>query len=52
MQFFPGAYLGTPLSLEGRAQTRIYTKVIEGQAEERTAYEVSVMQLVHDGEEP
>ena len=44
--------VGTPLALEGRVQSRIYTKVIEGQAEERTAYEVSVMQLVHDGEEP
>ena len=44
--------VGDHLALEGRLQSRIYTKVIEGQAEERTAYEVSVMQLVHDGEEP
>ena len=44
--------VGSPLALEGRVQSRIYTKVIEGQAEERTAYEVSVMQRVKDEEEP
>lgn len=44
--------VGSPLALEGRVQSRVYTKVVEGQAEERTAYEVSVMQLVKDEEEP
>ena len=37
--------VGSQLSLEGRIQSRIYSKVIDGQTEERTAYEVSVMQL-------
>jgi primosomal replication protein N len=37
--------VGTPLALEGRFQSRAYTKVIDGQAQERTAYEVSVMHL-------
>ena len=40
--------VGSPLALEGRVQSRIYTKVVDGQAEERTAYEVSVMQLVKE----
>lgn len=40
--------VGDSLSLEGRVQSRVYTKVIEGCAQERTAYEVSVMHLVED----
>ena len=40
--------VGSPLALEGRVQSRAYTKVVDGQAEERTAYEVSVMQLVKE----
>ena len=44
--------VGDTLTLEGRVQSRIYTKVIEGEAQERTAYEVSVMHLLDDGEEP
>lgn len=40
--------VGETLSLEGRVQSRIYTKVVEGCAQERTAYEVSVMHLVED----
>lgn len=36
---------GSPLSLEGRVQSRIYTKVVDGEATERTAYEVSIMHL-------
>lgn len=43
--------VGSQLQLEGRIQSRIYSKVIDGQAEERTAYEVSVMQLCSDEEE-
>ncbi len=45
--------VGSQICLEGRIQSRIYSKVINGQAEERTAYEVSVMQLcpVEEGEE-
>ena len=38
--------VGTPLALEGRVQSRVYTKVIEGGAYERTAFEVSVMHLL------
>jgi len=38
--------VGDPLALEGRVQSRIYTKVVEGCAEERTAFEVSVMHLM------
>ena len=37
--------VGDPLRLEGRLQSRVYTKVLEGRAEERTAFEVSVMRL-------
>lgn len=40
--------VGDVLSLEGRVQSRKYTKVVEGCAQERTAYEVSVMHLVED----
>jgi len=38
--------VGDPLALEGRVQSRVYTKVVEGCAEERTAFEVSIMHLV------
>ena len=38
--------VGDPLALEGRVQSRVYTKVVEGCAEERTAFEVSVMHLM------
>lgn len=38
--------VGDPLALEGRVQSRIYTKVVEGCAEERTAFEVSIMHLM------
>ena len=37
--------VGDPLVLEGRIQSRIYTKVIGDLSEIRTAYEVSIMQL-------
>ncbi len=40
--------VGEVLSLEGRVQSRVYTKVVEGCAQERTAFEVSVMHLVED----
>ena len=40
--------VGETLSLEGRVQSRAYTKVIEGCAQERTAFEVSVMHLLDD----
>ena len=42
--------VGDCLSLEGRVQSRIYTKVIEGCAQERTAYEVSIMHLLEPQE--
>ena len=40
--------VGEALSLEGRVQSRAYTKVVEGCAQERTAYEVSIMHLVEN----
>ena len=43
--------VGDTLSLEGRVQSRIYTKVTDWGAEERTAYEVSIMHLLKQ-EEP
>ena len=43
--------VGDTLALEGRVQSRIYTKVLEGCVQERTAYEVSVMHLL-EPEEP
>ena len=43
--------VGDCLDLEGRVQSRIYTKVLEGCVQERTAYEVSVMHLL-EPEEP
>jgi len=38
--------VGDPLRLEGRLQSRGYTKVIDGTPQERTAFEVSVMRLL------
>ena len=43
--------VGDVLALEGRVQSRIYTKVVDGAPQERTAYEVSVMHLL-EPEEP
>ena len=40
--------VGDPLALEGRVQSRSYTKVVEGRAEERTAFEVSIMHLLEE----
>ena len=37
--------VGDPLHLTGRLQSRTYTKLLEGHAEERTAFEVSIMSL-------
>lgn len=38
--------VGDPLALEGRVQSRVYTKMIDGCPQERTAFEVSVMHLL------
>ena len=43
--------VGSPLMLEGRVQSRSYTKIADWQAFARTAYEVSIMHLL-DEEEP
>ena len=40
--------VGTPLRLEGRLQSRRYRKVTPDGEEQRTAYEVSVMNLLSD----
>ena len=37
--------VGDPLSIEGRIQSRRYTKVLPDRTELRTAFEVSIMQL-------
>ena len=43
-----GLDTGSPLSIEGRVQSRAYTKVVEGIPTQRTAYEVSVMHLLDE----
>ena len=43
--------VGERLTLEGRVQSRTYIKQLDGGSEERTAYEVSVMQLLSNDEE-
>lgn len=40
--------VGDLLSLEGRLQSRVYTKEVDGQLQERTAFEVSVMSLTEE----
>ena len=40
--------VGDQLSLEGRLQSRTYTKEVDGQTQERTAFEVSVMSLTDE----
>ena len=40
--------VGSTLALEGRVQSRVYTKVVDGVPQERTAYEVSIMRLQED----
>ena len=42
--------VGDRLALEGRVQSRTYIKQTDAGSEERTAYEVSVMQLLDDEE--
>ena len=42
--------VGSTLALEGRVQSRVYTKVLDGVPQERTAYEVSIMRLQEDPE--
>ena len=37
--------VGDRLALEGRLQSRIYTKDVDGRPQERTAFEVSIMSL-------
>ncbi len=43
-----GMGVGDRLALEGRVQSRCYTKMLDSGAVERTAYEVSIMQLLDD----
>ncbi len=40
--------VGEKLALEGRVQSRRYTKILDAGAEERIAFEVSIMQLVEE----
>ena len=35
--------VGSRLTVEGRVQSRGYTKTVDGVGQERTAYEVSIM---------
>lgn len=43
--------VSAPVELEGRIQSREYTKVTDEGSCQRTAYEVSVMQLLDNGQE-
>ena len=43
--------VGDPVQLNGRLQSRVYTKALEDRVEERTAFEVSVMSLLREGKE-
>lgn len=45
-----GMAVGDRLALEGRVQSRNYTKILDTGPEERTAFEVSIMQLVEESE--
>lgn len=47
-----GLDVGDTLRLEGRLQSRRYHKLIDGEQVERTAFEISVMNLLDGGEEP
>ena len=40
--------VGDTLGVEGRFQSRVYTKVIDDTAQQKTAYEVSTMHLLDD----
>lgn len=40
--------VGDVLGIEGRFQSRIYTKMVDGAPQQRTAYEVSVMHLLEE----
>ncbi len=40
--------VGTSVSLNGRVQSRQYTKVIDGESFEKTAYEVSIIDICED----
>ncbi len=40
-----GFTVGTPVQLEGRLQSRVYTKKLETGSQERTAFEISVAQI-------
>lgn len=42
--------VGDRLALEGRVQSRTYTKMLDSGPEERVAFEVSIMQLVEETE--
>lgn len=44
--------VGDRLALEGRVQSRNYTKMLDSGPVERTAYEVSIMQLIEEESEP
>ena len=41
--------VGDPLLLEGRLQSRVYTKVTEDASAEHTAYEISIMSIEDPG---
>lgn len=43
--------VGDPLGVVGRFQSRVYHKTVDGMVEQRTAYEVSVMQFL-EAEDP
>ena len=38
---------GDSFCAEGRVQSRVYLKVVDGETQQRTAYEVSVMHMAN-----
>ncbi|MCI8476995.1 MAG: single-stranded DNA-binding protein [Oscillospiraceae bacterium] len=44
-QYCGSLQVGDSITLEGRLQSRTYTKLIDGQSQERVAYEISIMRL-------
>ena len=44
-RFAKNLAVGEKIAISGRIQSRIYTKMIEGESFEKTAYEVSIIEM-------
>jgi hypothetical protein len=42
--------VGDQLAFRGRLQSRNYRKLVDGVEEEKTAFEISMMEMLHDDE--